>query len=512
LQCRNLLREAIRLGQLPLTVHALVVSTTDTLAEVAALGEVEVAPQRLQGAPSDWYFVEVYSERDAASARFHLISHRLLQYMNRNASAEWVIPLRVCEPYSVIRGPPAFDLYQRDLATCAELGAHGVIRDVLHERMYLFKWMSCSAQFKARHPLSDFHLRYAAVPSRENPFDTIAFHLLAHAVARVPQAKRRWMEGEVRLLRFKLMQRPDLHSTICEAAGVPGPPSFEAAEAAIPQLVASAQARISARTDPWFDAQSRLAKLATAFHRALLIWEREELEDERAQRRSDAERARVHVRHLPFKVSDPEPMHMVDVEECAPPCMKAMSREVLGSVEQRAAASESKRRHFAHFLMELGHEEGEAVRIMRPRPMVEYEVAGPQVSWPRIQRVVQQAHAERQYNLIERDEHFQSCDKIMLAGLCPCLPPVGPRRHLLTPQQRAAEDRQRYAEAHAACHQQLVHTWHSRKGRKLSDGRAVRDEVREWTRSPYVHALVALKGAAASAAHKRKAEGESHSE
>ena len=411
-----------------------------------------------------------------------------------NSSSAWKIPLLLCRHLEIVCIPPAFDLYQKDLPTDVAEKLEGVIIDSLCMRLYLFKWMSCGPDFKDRHPLNELHVRYAGIENLANIYDTIAFHHLAHAVTHVPGAKRSWIKGEARLLQYKLMQRPDMYVDICRIAQI-HPPSFKNALGALDQVVESSYLRISQSTDPRYNSESRAVKVAMAVHRELQIYARHEHGDHRAHQRTRNDIATADRRHIPLTLTDPNPMHALDIEDCAPLCMKQNLRDMRGSVPQQATMSHQRRYYVAHYLLELGHDKGELVQLMRPRNALEYEMERPKVPLADIPQLVAQADRERTYNLTEHDSHVRSCETLMLAGHCPHQPAVSSNRHSMSPEQKGAENRHRYRAAKEACHSRLVNIWARRKSQQLSAGREVK---MQWTKSPYCFTQVALKGAGAN--------------
>ena len=480
----------------PLKVHVLVVTVDQRpKAEEAPLDSVQIANHRMRGGEFDWYFIDVFYASDSSFQSFHLISHQLVKFLNRhNSSPEWDIQLELCRHYEIIRNPPAFDLYQRDLEVCLEMTKHEVVLKSMQARMYLFKWMSCSPDFKKRHPLSEYHVQYAGINNTYNPYDTIAFHYLAHALRRVPEAKQRWMRGEVRLLKYKLMQRPDLFQEICEITQA-SPKSFKRACTVLDQVIERNYSRIVQSDASFFNPKSKLAQYATAFHRVLVQADRHEREDTRARELKEAERANPHLRHIPLKLNDSEPVHIIDIEDCAPMCIKHDLSVAMGTVQQQAEMTHFHRRHVAHHLMELGHEPEKVTQLMRPKRVEEYGLESPQMSMEEIQQAVAQTHEDRMINLHEHNSHFRSCTTIMRGGLCPHQPPVSAQRHRFSKEEKEAENHRRYHTAKEECHTHLVNLWDRRKADRVSDGKVVK---KEWTNSPYSFTKVALQGADAN--------------
>ena len=494
-------------ASLPFIVHVLVVSSVTqhpTNFDLTSVSRIPVGKHRLIGQPSDWYFVVVfYSHHGFISRSFHFISHAMVQHLNSHSSASeqsWCIPLALCQPESIIRAPPVFDLYQSAHTTQSLMRVANleIIRASLETRYKLFTWMECSSNFKADHPLADFELQYAAIgdATHLHKLDSIVYHLLVQALVHVPSAKPRWLKGEQRLMEMKLMLRPELHTEICRITGC-SPVSLESAKAAIGRLHALNIHTLSQQASAAHTPLSPSMQLAIAFHHRMLRCDQLAIEDKIAREKVMLQKSQDRKRRRFFRLDKGEPIPMIDIEQCAPSCMQELGNAACGTVEQQASLPIHKRRVYAQYLLELGYEQPQVAQMLRPKVMIEYEMRKPKEAWFDIQNTVRQADLKRKSNIDERDIKFQRCSDIMNESLCPHLSPAPFNEgQLLSIEAKSRARSSRFFRAKYECHSQLMRQWQHREGARLNVGKEV-PLLSKHTSSPADFTRVVVGGAAA---------------
>jgi hypothetical protein len=470
-------------------IAAELILTRSTLHSSADVQSIKVKQEYIKKKKSQWYYIAIFHTKSNTSRTCGLIADETLQLINksRRTTDDWLIPLYLCTPYPAeLLLPPAFNAYSSLTKSIPDVQDDKIIASIekaFEYRSFLFNWFRCSEDLKDRRPLTNRQLLYATNVLSHKHIDNVIYHLLAHGIRRHPAAKAPWIRGEVNLLRFKLLVRPDLKKQIF------GENCTYTLEQSINQLTAYHIHNLARIEALGMDPVPWLIERTDACLKKLINYEKVELLDKQAENyRSLQKNSGKDV--IDFSIHSTEAIPIEDLMDCAPKCMQnCMSKAIRGTTKEQAALHTTQRRYMTHFLFE-NHYEADHIRDMqRPRMTIEYEMEEPTSSLQDIDEIINETEQKVDKAKSKGAEFFHTCSDIMKVGMCPFMDAAPQRK--MTKEEYRANSKQRFITAKKQCHEKLESTWERRRMLDTSAGEKVKYF---WTESPYIYTQVALRG------------------